>query len=135
MEFREKQAIYLQIADYICDNILSEKLKPDEKIASVREMAVNIQVNPNTVMRTYAYLQALGIIYNQRGIGYFVAEDGVEKTRTLKRESFLKTDLPLLFKTMELLHIDFDELKRYFDEYKHQQELSEDAERSNHEDK
>jgi DNA-binding transcriptional regulator YhcF (GntR family) len=90
MEFRKKQSIYLQIADYICENIIAEQWVKGDKIQSVREMAATIQVNPNTVMRTYSHLQDLGIIFNQRGIGYFVADDALQKTKAIKKEDFIK---------------------------------------------
>jgi len=75
MEFNKNQAIYLQIAEVICENILSLNWKVSEKISSVREFAAMMEVNPNTVMRTYTYLQDKGIIYNKRGIGFFVISD------------------------------------------------------------
>ena len=53
MEFGKDQAIYLQIADLICENILSGEWAAETKIPSVRELAINLEVNPNTVMRTY----------------------------------------------------------------------------------
>ncbi|MBL7066446.1 MAG: GntR family transcriptional regulator [Candidatus Marinimicrobia bacterium] len=114
MEFQKDQAIYLQIADLICENILSGDWTKEEKIPSVREMAVTIEVNPNTVMRTYAYLQEKGIIYNRRGIGYFISDDAKEITRTLKRKEFINTQLPQVFKMMDLLNIDFNELKTFY---------------------
>lgn len=114
MEFREDQAIYLQIADYICENILIREWQKDQKIPSVREMAIEIEVNPNTVMRAYAYLQELGIIYNRRGIGYFVAPDAFRKTKSIKKEEFTSRELPKIFRQMELLNIEFDELKTYY---------------------
>ncbi|MCK5673954.1 MAG: GntR family transcriptional regulator, partial [Spirochaetales bacterium] len=73
MQFKDKKAIYIQIADKIADNILSERWKEEERIPSVREMAVNMEVNPNTIARTYTYLQDMQIITNKRGIGYFVS--------------------------------------------------------------
>ena len=69
MEFKEKQAIYLQIGEHISETILRKQWEEGEKIPSVREMAMSIEVNPNTVMRTYSYLQDRGIIFNKRGIG------------------------------------------------------------------
>jgi DNA-binding transcriptional regulator YhcF (GntR family) len=77
MQFRETVSIYLQIADYICERILLREWKVDERIPSVRELAMQLEVNPNTVMRTYEFLQQQNIIYNQRGIGYFVAADAI----------------------------------------------------------
>jgi DNA-binding transcriptional regulator YhcF (GntR family) len=115
MEFKEKQAIYLQIGDYICENILRRKWREGEKIPSIREMAVSIEVNPNTVMRTYNYLQDMGIIFNKRGIGYFVDLHAHRKTQDLKRESFINHELPALFKTMDLLGMTFDDLRELYD--------------------
>jgi GntR family transcriptional regulator len=114
MEFSDGNAIYLQIADRLCENILLEKWKPGDRIPSVREMAVNIEVNPNTVMRTYNYLQGKDIIFNKRGIGYFVSEDGFQKTRALRKEDFVNHELPKLFKAMRLLNFTMDDLNGYY---------------------
>ena len=103
MNFKQDRAIYLQIADYITENILSGIWKENDRIPSVRDLAVSIEVNPNTVVRTYNYLQEKGIIYNQRGIGYFIAENALKKTQLLEREIFFNEQLPQVFKTMELL--------------------------------
>lgn len=121
MEFRDSQAIYLQIADLFCENILLRKWAPGDRIPSVREMAIDIEVNPNTVMRTFTYLQEKGIIYNKRGIGYFVADDGFDKTRDLRKEEFVENELPKFFRTMELLRLTMDDMKVYY-----QQHLSND---------
>ena len=117
MEFREDQAIYLQIADLFCENILTRKWNSGDRIPSVREMAVNVEVNPNTVMRTFNYLQDKGIIFNKRGIGYFVSEDGFEKTRNLKKEDFIHHELPRFFKALRILNMDLDDLRLYYDKY------------------
>lgn len=113
MEFKENQAIYLQIANRFFENILQKKWDSGDKIPSIRDMAVEFEVNPNTTMRTFNYLQDKGIIYNKRGIGYFLADDGFQKTITLKREQFLEEELPVFFKNMQLLGISLDDLKRY----------------------
>ena len=117
MEFRDDQAIYLQIADLFCENILLEKWKPEDRIPSVREMAVQIEINPNTVMRTFTYLQEKGIIYNKRGIGYFVSPEGMEKTKSLKKEDFVLNELPRVFKTMDLLNLSLEDMGVYFNQY------------------
>ena len=90
MKFRKQRAIYLQIGDYICENILTGTYAPGEKIPSVREMAVSVEVNPNTVMRTYTDIQQKEILYNQRGIGFFVAHDAIEKVMEIKKKSLSK---------------------------------------------
>ncbi len=114
MEFGDNNAIYLQIADHFCENILLQKWNPGERIPSVREMAVNIEVNPNTVLRTFNYLQEKGIIYNKRGIGYFVSDDGLQKTRDLRKEAFVSQELPKFFKAMNLLNLTMEDVNAYY---------------------
>ncbi|MGL1885422.1 MAG: GntR family transcriptional regulator [Reichenbachiella sp.] len=114
MDFRDKQAIYLQIADHFCDNILLKKWTPGDRVPSVREMAVNMEVNPNTVMRTYTYLQEKEVIFNKRGIGYFVAEDGLTKTQHLKKDDFISLELPRFFRAMMLLGMNMGDMNNYY---------------------
>ena len=92
MEFNNNQAIYLQIADMICEKILLQQFRQDERILSVREMAVQLEVNPNTVMRTYDFLQGLEIITNKRGIGYYVSSDGIQKATDFRRSAFFQKE-------------------------------------------
>ena len=110
MEFRQQRAIYLQIGDYICEKILRKEWQAQEKIPSVRELAVDLEVNPNTVVRTYGYLEDKEIIVKQRGIGYFIAQDAYDKVLKLKKENFLKQEVPLFFKTMKLLKLKWGDL-------------------------
>lgn len=118
MDFKDNQAIYLQIADLFFENILSQKWQPGHRIPSVRELAVTVEVNPNTVMRTFTYLQDKGIIFNKRGIGYFVADDGFELTKSLKKDDFVSQELPELFKAMDLLNVSLADLQSYYENYK-----------------
>ena len=117
MVFKQDKAIYLQIAEHIMENILAEKWQENERIPSVRDLAVSIEVNPNTVVHSYAYLQEKGIIFNQRGIGYFVSGDGVSRVQQLQKETFFEEQLPQLFKSMTLLNIDLEELVQRFQQY------------------
>jgi len=117
MEFGDSNAIYLQIADQVCENILLEKWKPGDRIPSVREMAVSIEVNPNTVLRTFTYLQEKGIIFNKRGIGYFVSEDGFQKTRALRKENLINHELPGFFKAMGLLNLTVEDVNTYYSQF------------------
>ena len=114
MEFNESQAIYLQIADYICEGILQKKWKEGDRIPSVRELAVSMEVNPNTVIRTYNFLQDKAVIYNKRGIGYFVSINGHALTLALKKEIFLKEEMPRFIKTMKLLGVKISDIEMYF---------------------
>ncbi|MBA4853665.1 GntR family transcriptional regulator [Emticicia sp. BO119] len=118
MEFRNNQAIYLQIAEMVCENILLVQWREGEKIPSVRELAVSLEVNPNTVARTYEFLTQKEIIFTKRGMGYFVTEDGKSKALAFRKEDFLKNDLPLFFRNIDLLNIDFDELRNRFEIFK-----------------
>jgi len=117
MEFKEPQAIYLQIADYVCEKILLGFWKPDEKILSVRELAVLLEVNPNTAMRTYEFLQNKDIIYNKRGIGFFVSPNAVEKVGSFRRQEFIETELPVFLKNMYILNISIQEIEKYYTEF------------------
>ena len=111
MEFKDKQSIYLQIADFICEQILLGKWPPGERIPSVRDLAGMLEVNPNTVMRTFEFLQGKDIISNKRGIGYSSSENANELILAYRKERFLETELPELFKTLYLLNISIDELQ------------------------
>lgn len=114
MEFHDDKPIYLQIGDLLCEQILTGTWPPNDKIPSVREMGVSLQVNPNTALRTYDFLQQRGIIFNKRGIGYFVEEDAVKKILDFRREDFFANTLPSFYKTISLLQITPEEiLSRY----------------------
>ena len=120
MQFRESQAIYLQIADYVCEKVLLKEWKPDERVPSVRELAMQLEVNPNTVMRTFEFLQQQDIIYNQRGIGYFVSANAHSNAVKYRRSEFTEKDLPSIFRNMYLLGFDMEDLKNQFESYKQQ---------------
>jgi len=111
MDFNNNKAIYLQIAEYVCEHILLGKWKLNDKIPSVRELAVEMEVNPNTVMRTYELLQKQDIINNKRGIGFFLAEDSIANVNLYRKTAFIEDELPQLFRNIYLLDINFDELK------------------------
>ncbi len=117
MEFNDNKAIYLQITDLFLDEILMKKWNGGDRIPSVRELAINTEVNPNTVMRTYSFLQEKGIIFNKRGIGYFLAEDAYKATLKLRKEEFIKEELPQIFKTIRLLDIEFKDLEELYRNY------------------
>ena len=120
MQFRESQAIYLQIADFVCEKLLLREWAPGERIPSVRELAIQLEVNPNTVMRTYEFLQQQGIIFNQRGIGFFAAQDAIKQATQYRREAFIEKDLPQVFRSLFLLGMDLEELRAKYEKYKKQ---------------
>jgi GntR family transcriptional regulator len=110
MQFQEDKPIYLQISELICEQILTGHWPPDDKIPSVREMGMTLEVNPNTVLRTYDFLQQKGIIFNKRGIGYFVEKVAVKKILEFRREDFYENSLPRFFKTISLLQIEMEDV-------------------------
>ncbi|MDP4210116.1 MAG: GntR family transcriptional regulator [Bacteroidota bacterium] len=118
MEFKDNQAIYLQIADYFMDKVLSGEWKADERVPAVRELAVSLEVNPNTAMRTYTILQDKGVLYNKRGIGFFVAPEAFDIIFKMKKDEFINKELPGIFRTMDLLKLSPEELIRLYNAFK-----------------
>lgn len=118
MNFSDQKPIYIQISDAIVEKILQEKWPTGERIPSVREFGAELGVNPNTVARSYDYLQRGDIIYNKRGIGYFVSETAKTKILGEMKTAFIKKDLIEFFHKMELLNISMDEIMAYFQAYK-----------------
>jgi Predicted transcriptional regulators len=112
MEFDANKPIYIQIADNLCDRILTGEFKPGGRIPSVREWGAQIGVNPNTVARSYEILTDRKVIFNQRGIGFFVDGAAIDVIREAERRKFIDEELPLLRSRAALLGIN---LKDYID--------------------
>jgi DNA-binding transcriptional regulator YhcF (GntR family) len=110
MEFNNNKSIYLQICDAICEQILSGTLRPDERIPSVREYGAEIGVNPNTVMRSYEKLTGEGIIYNKRGIGYFICPDAKDIVLNTLRKEFIDNEVPAIVRRMTLLGLKSEDI-------------------------
>jgi DNA-binding transcriptional regulator YhcF (GntR family) len=122
MDFQEPQGIYQQIANHLCEEILRGVWMVDARIPSVREMAVQISVNPNTVLRAYTHLEESGVLYNRRGIGFFVDANARYRIIDLKRRTFLERDLPQVFRQLDLLHISIDEVTSRYQLHRQQSE-------------
>ena len=128
MEFDQHKPIYLQIADAICERILTGQWPEGDRIPSVRECGVSLEVNPNTVARSYDELSSEGIIHNKRGIGYFVSPGAKtvirEKQRSSfisgrekQRSSFISGDLKEVFRKMEILGISIEDITSLYQKY------------------
>ncbi|MEM1337414.1 MAG: GntR family transcriptional regulator [Bacteroidota bacterium] len=115
MDFNNSKPIYLQIVDFFYENILIRKWQEGERIPSVREIAMLVEVNPNTAIRAFTHLQEMKVIYNKRGIGYFVSEDGYQKVLAIRRNEFKEITLPDVFKKMRLLDVTFEEVKNLYE--------------------
>ncbi|AND84595.1 GntR family transcriptional regulator [Clostridium tyrobutyricum] len=85
VEFDPNVPIYKQIMNIVKRKIISNEIKPGDKLPSIREMSSNLKVNPNTIQRTYQELERSGITYTQRGMGNFVKED-IDMVGRLKHE-------------------------------------------------
>ena len=117
MEFNRKKSIYQQISDLVCENILKGEIEEEKRILSVRDLAVSLEVNPNTVMRAFSHLQDLDIIFNKRGIGYFITSGAKSRVLSLKSSDFIQVELPVIFKESCLYGIGPGKLKELFEEF------------------
>ncbi len=77
--------IYIQIAQQIKTAVAMGRLQPEEPLPSVRQLAVDLAVNPNTVARAYLDLEIEGVIYKRQGAGTFVSGQGVEMSKQERR--------------------------------------------------
>jgi DNA-binding transcriptional regulator YhcF (GntR family) len=114
MDFKETQPIYMQIADWACEQILLAKWQSDDRAPSVRELGALLEVNPNTVVRSYDFLENKEILVNKRGVGFFIAPNAANKIREFRKERFFEEELPVIFKTMKLLNIEINEIVKRF---------------------
>ncbi|MCK5736695.1 MAG: GntR family transcriptional regulator [Spirochaetaceae bacterium] len=110
MEFNQPKGIYQQIAEQVRERIAGGEWNTGDRIPSVREMAVTLGVNPNTVTRSYQSLLENTIIENRRGIGYFVAETARERVMEEMKDQFIGDELPKIFKMMRKMEMEIDEL-------------------------
>lgn len=117
MTFKEGKPIYVQIADRLCDEILAGAYAADQRVPSVREYSVLLEVNVNTTVKAYDHLAQRGVIYNRRGMGYFVAPDAPSLIRAERRRAFTDEALPDVFRQMRLLGIGADELLAHWKEW------------------
>ena len=115
MIFTNDKAIYIQMADRLCDEILSVAYKDDDRIPSVREYAVLLEVNTNTAVKAYDELSRANIIYNKRGLGYFVTPGAKKQILKERKREFMKERLPELFRQMQLLGITLEDVKDAYD--------------------
>lgn len=110
MEFEDQKAIYLQISDWMEEQILTKKWQ--DRIPAIRELAGDFKVNPNTVARSYSHLESQGIITIQRGVGYFVGLDAIEKISKHRRKYFLTKTAPEFLRMMQLLEVSFEDIQK-----------------------
>ena len=110
IKFSENKAIYLQIAERICEDIILGTYTESGRVPSVREYAQMIEVSANTVARSFDYLQQKGVLLNRRGGGLFVADNAVEAIKRMRREVFLSEELEAFMRQAVLLDISEQDL-------------------------
>ena len=115
MIFSNDKPIYIQMADRLCDEILSGVYQDDDRIPSVREYAVLLEVNTNTAVKAYEQLAREEAIYNKRGLGYFVTPGAKKQILKVRKQEFMKEKLPELFRQMQLLGITLEDVKDVYD--------------------
>ena len=115
MTFNSDKPIFMQMADRLCDEILADKYQDDDRIPSVREYAVLLEVNTNTAVKAYDELARANIIYNKRGLGYFVTKGAKKQILKERKRVFMKEQLPELFRQMQLLGITLEDVKVAYD--------------------
>lgn len=116
MRTEQQRPIYIQIIDFMCEQILLQRWQAGDRLPSVRELAIQLEVNPNTAMRSYAYLEDKGIIRLQRGVGYFTTPQCYERVRAYYKQTLITRDWPYLKRKMELLGMTWDELGLLFNQ-------------------
>ncbi|MBO4849658.1 MAG: GntR family transcriptional regulator [Prevotella sp.] len=116
MTFTNDKAIYLQMADRLCDEIIAGQYPEDSRIPSVREYAMLLQVNTNTAMKAYDQLARDEIIYNKRGLGYFVMPGARRNIIRRRKKEFMEQRLPDLFRHMRLLGIGIDDIHKAWED-------------------
>ena len=117
MQFNNDKPIYLQLADRLSDDIVDGKYNDDDRVPSVREFGMCFEGNTNTAVKAYDMLSRDNVIYNRRGLGYFVTPGAREKIMEARRTEFMNSVLPDVFRQMRMLGIGIEELTRMWKEY------------------
>lgn len=108
IDYRDKRPIYEQIKEKLKNLIISGAIKEDEKIPSVRELASETAINPNTIQKAYKELENEGYIYSIRAKGYFVS--GVKDINEHNNINLLKGSLKEILNELYFLGIDYSEV-------------------------
>ncbi len=120
MDFQGQKAIYLQIADWLCDKILAGHLLAGDKLPSVRDCAKEVEVNVNTVVRTFEWLQQHNIVAARRSLGNYVTPEARKSILALRRHEFFHNRLPQLFSAMKDLDISIEEVQKEYQTFRNQ---------------
>jgi DNA-binding transcriptional regulator YhcF (GntR family) len=117
MIYRNDKAIFVKIAERICDDILSGHYQEGERVPSVRELAAEYEVNTNTALRAFDILQRDDILLQQRGIGMLVAKGAKRKIRAARKKEFLTKDMQEFFRQLTLLDLTIEDVVSAWEAY------------------
>lgn len=120
MNFSPSYPIYRQVADFICEKVLTSVWRDGERLPAVKDLAVLTSVNPNTVIKALTWLQDNDVLTTRRGVGYFLTEGAAARTLALKRREFIEEDLPGVFDSMRLLSLDLEEFAALYHKHRKQ---------------
>ena len=118
MDFKTNKPIYQQIVDFCFSKILTREWQAEERVVSVRELSTQLAVNSRNVLKAYEYLQAEGIIYPERGMGFYLSKDAVKKVMRIQKKEFFENQLADMFRSMELLGISIEEITERYNKLK-----------------
>lgn len=113
MKFDTNKPIYRQLTDFCISRIDSGEWLADDRIPSTKDLAVRLAVNNRTVIKAYDELAEAGIIYQRRGMGYYVAADAREKIAGQRRAEFLNEILPDVAERMRALGLTLSDIAPY----------------------
>lgn len=107
----------MQIADNIMDGVLSGEYPVESRLPSVREYAARVEVNANTVMRSYDWLQQQMVIFNRRGIGFFVMPEARKRILEMRRNIFFKEEADYFFSRLMSFGLSADDVAQLYSTY------------------
>lgn len=113
LDLQSRTPVYLQIKDRVIELIMMELLSPDEKLPSVRSLATELGINPNTIQKAYQELESEGVIYTVGGKGCFVSRR--EHAEDLMQERLVE-NLKETLRTAKLAGIPLNELRHMAEE-------------------
>lgn len=116
MIYAKEKVLFVKIADRLCDDILGGHYQEGDRVASVRELAAEFEVNVNTVLRAFDLLQRDEILQQQRGIGMLVARGARRRVLAARRKDFLQTEMPDFLRRLRLLGMDLSDVQRAWEE-------------------
>lgn len=120
MNFSPSYPIYRQVADFICEKVLTAVWRDGDQLPPVKDLAVLTSVNPNTVVKAVSWLQENEVLTTRRGVGYFLTEGAASRTLALKRREFIEEDLPGVFNSMNLLDLSVEEFAELYRKHRRQ---------------